>query len=223
MFGVMMTASQMFISRYPSGNGFPTAGQNLMPLYANSSWMCGSQVIQRDDFTSFDMVAVIVILAVGGVFIFLDLTLQPLVHAIHARRKRRPGAIRRGFCRDKNWKYSSIYHTQGFAYQAMGLGTWKDEAIVPTTKNQEIFRPIWTYFDDVTTDGKPLLSSPMRGRVLIRTCRPEPNGQRRIRYREARVRFFGDDKNGRLSRRPKVRRNDVRAQGDSFSGHEFDQ
>ncbi len=42
-------------------------------------WMCENQIIQRDDFTSFSTLAIVLILGVGGIFILLSLFLEKIV------------------------------------------------------------------------------------------------------------------------------------------------
>ena len=65
-FAITMVASQYHLSQYPRGNGYPTPDQHILAPTETQSWMCANQVIQRDGYTSFRMIGVIVILVVGG-------------------------------------------------------------------------------------------------------------------------------------------------------------
>ena len=101
--------------------------------------MCTSQVIQRDDFTSFNMVDVVIILVMGGCFILFDLTLHPLVHFIRTMRH-----STNRFRRDDDWRYGSAYRSQAIAYRALGLGSWTTDRPIPTTTSPQMFKPLWT-------------------------------------------------------------------------------
>ena len=142
----MCISSQITLSQYPSGNGYPTPSQNIGPPNNNASWMCANQIIQRDDFTSFNMVGVLIILAFGSVFIALDIFLAPIVYIISSRRSHRkdPADQSTFFSRARSWRYSSIYYTQAFGYLAQGSGSWDVKGPLPVTTSQgDHFEPLW--------------------------------------------------------------------------------
>ena len=145
---INMVAAQYKISQYAGGAGYPTPSQNIQGPTATDSWMCSNQVIQRDDFTSFRMIGVIIILVVGGLLIVLDTTVHPFLSWFE--KKKTSGKLPSLF-RDHDWKYSSAFHTQAYAYDLLGLGgTWDMDGLVPTTKEGTRFGPVWKTFEGIT-------------------------------------------------------------------------
>ena len=148
-FGAGIVASQVQISRFPTGDGYPSSSQNLAPVEPSAQWMCTNQVIQRDDFTSFRMVGVIIILVVGGAFIVFDLISHPLTNFILKKKaKSTTGRTKQGSFQTRNWIYSSRYHAQAYAYRMLGVGNWKTEGPIPTTEAGEQFETLWTRFEN---------------------------------------------------------------------------
>ena len=126
---------------YLSLFGFPGP-----PSVAHRSGLSWTQIIQRDDFTSFNMVGVLIILAFGSVFIALDVVLAQMVYFIQSRRLHRkdPADESSLFSRARSWRYSSIYYTQAFGYLAQGSGSWDAKGPLPiTTSQDDIFEPLW--------------------------------------------------------------------------------
>ena len=150
LFGISIVGLQFQVSRFPRGNGYPTSGENLAPVESDAHWMCTNQIIQRDDFTSFKMAGVIAILVLGGLFILVDIVLHPLLRFL-AKTLQRSRSGKVSF-RAENWRYSSIYHGQAYAFRALGQGTWKTSHAIPTTGSDELSAPLWTNFNNEELD-----------------------------------------------------------------------
>ena len=72
--------------------------------------------------------------------------LHPLVHFAE---KRRMHGTSDPF-RERNWKRSSVYHAQAYAYQALGSGgPWKIDGLIPTTDVENRLSPIWKVVEDM--------------------------------------------------------------------------
>ena len=142
-----LVAAQYQISRYAGGAGFPTPSQNIQSPSTIDSWMCSHQVIQRDDFTSFRMIGVIIILVVGGLMIILDTVLHPIVRWLGRKRKASKSSNLLG---DHDWRHSSVFHNQAYAYSLLGYGrSWEMDGLVPTTKDEHRFGPVWKTVEDL--------------------------------------------------------------------------
>ena len=150
LFGISIVSLQFEVSRFPRGNGYPVPNENLAPVEANLEWMCANQIIQRDDFTSFKMAGVIAILILGGFFILVDIILHPLLRFL-AKTILRSRSDNASF-RAENWKHSSMYHGQAYAFRALRQGNWNTRRATPTTGSNELLEPLWINFDNEEAD-----------------------------------------------------------------------
>ena len=141
-FGIGLVTVQMLLSQFPRGNSSGDAAQDITPPPPVARWMCTNQVIQRNDYTSFHMIGVIVILVVGGSFIVLDCVLSNLMHSKRVYSSK--ASLFRVLDPDRQWKYTSPYYLQAVAYEALGIGgKWNDERLVPTSEDERHLDLVW--------------------------------------------------------------------------------
>ncbi|KAH8722812.1 hypothetical protein GQ44DRAFT_828694 [Phaeosphaeriaceae sp. PMI808] len=95
MFGTLFQTMQ--IRNYRFAGGYPSSSDlqpNITKPQANATWMCGAQVVRRDDYQSLSVLGLALICSIGGLIILINLTLDSIVawyskrfqkgeHAIH--------------------------------------------------------------------------------------------------------------------------------------------
>ena len=133
-FGLALTALQLQIVNYVTGDGTPSHNQYLEQVNSNSEWMCHNQIVQRDDFTSFSILGIILILVLGGLFLVLDICLERLVVLWY--QKVQPSKA----WKLRAWRGNRPLQIQSQAFEARGLSTWdRTQGDVPVTKHSESF------------------------------------------------------------------------------------
>lgn len=78
-FRLAITALQLQIVNYVTGDGTLSHNKYLERVDSDSEWMCHNQIVQRDDFTSFSILGISLILLLGGLFLVLDICLEQLI------------------------------------------------------------------------------------------------------------------------------------------------
>lgn len=68
-FRLALTANQLQSVKYVMGDGRPSHNKWMKPVEGDSEWMCNNQIVQRDDFTSFGILGIVLIFLLGGLFI----------------------------------------------------------------------------------------------------------------------------------------------------------
>jgi hypothetical protein len=106
----------------------------MKQVEGDSEWMCHNQIVQRDDFTSFSILGIVLIFFLGGLFIALDICLERLIiFWYHKAQPRKAWKLRA-------WRGNRPLQIQSQAFEAKGLGTWdRTTGDVPVTKHQETF------------------------------------------------------------------------------------
>ena len=155
-FGIWMTAMQIQIVQYGTGTGSPVWDAYLTPPSpANASWMCTNQVVQNNNYASFNLLAIILILVFGSTIVVLNALLDPCVRFFRSRFRSGSGLGDRALA--KSWRTHHVLQLQSALYESLGMGgAWDREALVPTTSEGETF-------------GLPVLSGDERAGKLDRT------------------------------------------------------
>jgi hypothetical protein len=103
---------------------------------------CKNQIIQRQDFTNFSVLAIGLIFGFGGTIICVSLFLENLVSYLQLR-------FKRGLYHQVRWQLDSTLQLQRMAFEEAGLGTWSGGADdVPVTEKGDRFAPApeWDYW-----------------------------------------------------------------------------
>ncbi|KAE8451722.1 hypothetical protein EG329_003179 [Mollisiaceae sp. DMI_Dod_QoI] len=102
---------------------------------------CKNQIIQRQGFTNFSVLAIALIFTLGGTIICVSLFLEKFVGYLQVR-------FKRGLYSQVRWQLDSTLQLQRMAFEEVGLGTWTGGADdVPVTEKREQFAPA-TEWDD---------------------------------------------------------------------------
>jgi hypothetical protein len=119
-FGTVLVAMQFHSLQYVIGRSQQIFNQYLAPVEDENQWMCYNQVIVRDDYTSFSILGMFIVLSVGSVFIISSFVLPALVTKIQ-------NSTSNGRFRNMEWKANHFYELQRRAYENMGDGDWESE------------------------------------------------------------------------------------------------
>lgn len=132
---LLQIALQRSIMDYATG---PTNSQwessVIRPPSSFSHDLCRSQILHDSTYSSFSIFGIVVIFAVGGMIIILEL----LAPAVHRRlfRNRNPNV-------QDLWLFDDYLHLQQRAFEEAGVGKWYGRAKpVPTTYRYETFAPL---------------------------------------------------------------------------------
>ena len=133
--GIMMTSAQLQCVGYVRGLGYPTPGQHLDPIEPAAKWMCDNQMVEREDFSSFNMLGVLMILCFGAVFFLVNLLQDTITNHFLYYSGKEPWS-------GEEWKSNNLLHIQSLAYEESGVGHWDRESAIPTTERGEKLRPL---------------------------------------------------------------------------------
>jgi hypothetical protein len=78
-FGLSLTAIQLQTVSYVLGDDTPSHDQYIKPVDGDAAWMCGNQIVQRDDFPSFSTLGIVLVFLLGGFLLVLVLFLDQLI------------------------------------------------------------------------------------------------------------------------------------------------
>lgn len=132
-FGISMTLIQRQIVEYITGPFDPQYNKYITPPSKTDRWMCTNQIVQRDDYASFSVLGIAIILSFGGLIILANLMLDNIVTLFQTS----SGTTRNT---PLEWKFTSTLQLQRMAYEGRGLGTWSIiTATVPVTEKEEKF------------------------------------------------------------------------------------
>lgn len=97
---------------------------------------CASQIVRRQDFTNFGVLAIAIIVSLGGAIICISLFLETLVGHLQFR-------FKRGLYHQVRWQLDSTLQLQRMAFEEAGLGTWSGGAddVPVTEKGEKDFAP----------------------------------------------------------------------------------
>ncbi|KAF2634384.1 hypothetical protein P280DRAFT_554619 [Massarina eburnea CBS 473.64] len=135
-----------------AGNGPNPAYQQFRVAPNNTDqWkMCRNQKIMTTQYSSFSVLGIGLILVIGGLFIFLDLTLQYILDYTHKRRmKKHPNAS--GIYARLEWDANTTLQLQRLAHEHIGVGTWSSRWAHPITAPGEKLAMIDTRNNKHTT------------------------------------------------------------------------
>lgn len=137
-FGTHLSVAQSIVAKYPTGTGNPNIDRYFeRPTNVNATWMCDSQIIQRDDYYTFNMVGMLLILVGGGLVIITNIIVMCCVQQTW-----RIGSEKKTGFQDSAWRLYDQLQLQSRVYQAMNLGDWNESTSIPVTeKDMEIFPP----------------------------------------------------------------------------------
>jgi hypothetical protein len=134
-FGLAITAIQLQTLNYVLGDGRPSHNKHMKEVEGDGKWMCHNQIVQRDDFTSFSILGIVLIFLLGTLFIILDTYLERLIiFWYHKVQQSKAWKLRA-------WRGNRPLLIQSQALEAKGLGgTWEGTtAEVPITKHPVTF------------------------------------------------------------------------------------
>ena len=151
--GTMASLQRVFVE---TAKGPPTADLgtwfSLPPNGTEQESMCRSQKILSTAYSSFNVLGIIIILAIGGAFIILDLTLEFIIDFFLKRcshKKRKDYAA-------MEWNATSVMQLQRLAHEELGLGTWASaDKLNPVTCAGEKLAIL-----DVRDEKHPVLKAP---------------------------------------------------------------
>ncbi len=135
MFLTGLTFIQMQMAEYITGPGNPAYYQYLQNATTeDETWMCDNQIVQRDGYSSFNVLGLVLIFVLGGLLIITNLSLDKMVNLASRR------SLRSNTAKSLDW--STMYSLQllRMAYQACGMGSWEGHpGSVPVTAMGEEF------------------------------------------------------------------------------------
>ena len=122
---------------YVTGPNDPSDGGNIVDLPDEDKWMCTNQIVRRDDYISFNVLGLAIILVVGGGLIVLNLTLISMVSRIQQ-------STERGQRRNEEWQASDMLQLHRIALENQGIGRWEgaDASVPVTTYSDTILLPL---------------------------------------------------------------------------------
>ena len=178
-FGTFLSGLQLETLHYVTSDGDPSHNKYIQkPTSADESWMCSSQVVRRGDFTSFSILGISLVLVLGGLIIFINMTLVGTVDSF----RHTPLGEKTGW-RTAQWRAADVLQLQKMVFQGRGMGTWKNDmnAVPVTAPGEKLGTPLPT--QDVnevslTTFDEPQVgASPWkRHKYFVKTTTQESEG-----------------------------------------------
>ena len=144
-FQIILTNMQLQVSRFVGGPSNPTAQRYIVPPTEEDSWMCDAQIVQRQNYPSFSVLGLALLLVLGGIFILtsaiLDLTTDILQDRQEGRQR----------LKHLEWSLSGTLQLQRMAFEGRGHDKWDESTftkLVPITKSGESFELLSTTLDE---------------------------------------------------------------------------
>jgi hypothetical protein len=128
---IYWSSVQLTLSRSAVGSGVAARDQYLTPLPEAMQWLCNSQVVQRSDYSSFNLLGVVMILCFGTLFLVVNLTLDPAYRFIMSRSSKGHWV--------SIWRRHYVLQLLTAAFEAMGMGQWLHDDRIPTTFDPDAF------------------------------------------------------------------------------------
>lgn len=175
-YGSGLNDVQLESLEFVAGPSDPADAKYTVELPDKDKWMCTNQIIRRDGYASFNILGLVIILAVGGCFIVLNLTLRNIFGRVQQRSKS-------GQLRNAEWQDYGLLQLHRSALQAQGISQWESlDGDVPVISYGEGFflpsqhkgepshgdsasKESGTSVIEVTGTGACSLSAPMLRRV----------------------------------------------------------
>ncbi|KAF2271752.1 uncharacterized protein EI97DRAFT_427646 [Westerdykella ornata] len=95
------------------------------PENSTQETVCQNMKIITTKYSSFSVLGMGLILGFGTIIMFLDVALEPIVDAIHARRHRRGKGNAKATYVRLEWNANTTLQLQRLAHEHRGVGTWK--------------------------------------------------------------------------------------------------
>lgn len=155
MFGTSLNNLQLLSVEYVTGPTDPSDGGHIVDLPDEDKWMCKNQIVRRDDYTSFSALGLAIILAVGGCFILLNLTLVSMVTRIQQ-------STENGERRNEEWQASDMLQLHRIALENLGVDKWEgtDASVPVTTYSNSIILPL-RQTSDLSHKTSPVNAGPI--------------------------------------------------------------
>ena len=132
-YGSGLNDVQLESFEFVAGPGDPADAKYTVELPDKDKWMCTNQIIQRDGYASFNVLGLVIILAVGGCFIVLNLTLRNIFGRLQQRSKS-------GQLRNAEWRDYGLLQLHRSALQGQGISQWEGlDGDVPVISYDEGF------------------------------------------------------------------------------------
>ena len=137
MFGTSLNNLQLLSVEYITGPDDRSDGGNIVDLPDEDKWMCTNQIVRRDNYTSFNVLGLAIILVVGGCLILLNLTLISMVSRIQQ-------VTASGQRRNEEWQASGLLQLHRITLENQGVDPWEstDVSIPVTTYSDNILLPV---------------------------------------------------------------------------------
>ncbi|KAL6249271.1 hypothetical protein RBB50_004334 [Rhinocladiella similis] len=133
-YSMFWNSVQQFTAQYSVGDGVADQDKYRVPPSEKDQWMCGAQMVQRSDYSSFNMLGVLLILVLGACFVMLNLALDPTIQWFRRRRARKAGEPWLSV-----WRRHHLLQIESAAFSEAGLGTWSHDSLVPTSTDAGSF------------------------------------------------------------------------------------
>ena len=130
-FGMHLTNTQLQVVQYATGTGNAAWDRNWEAPGAEDEWWCVNQMVQRSDYSSINMLGVILILCFGILFVLVNTFLDPVVTAVRSKKHKALGV--------SPWKMHHVLQLQSMLYEALGTTSWNREALTPVTIDRATF------------------------------------------------------------------------------------
>jgi hypothetical protein len=132
-YGSGLNDVQLESLEFVAGPSDPADAKYTVELPDKDKWMCTNQIIQRDGYASFNVLGLVIILAVGGCFIVLNLTLRNIFGRLQQRSKS-------GQLRNAEWRDYGLLQLHRSALQGQGISQWEGlDGDVPVISYDEGF------------------------------------------------------------------------------------
>lgn len=126
-FGTALTSMQVQSLQYAIGQSEDRFNQYIQPVPNDEKWMCNNQIIRRNDYISFSILGLAIILSIGGLLIVSNAFLSLMVGKMQ-------DSSERGRYRNAEWQSYGVLQLLRMTYQHLGIGHWDgQDSLVPFT------------------------------------------------------------------------------------------
>jgi hypothetical protein len=132
-FSIILGNIQRTMIEYVAGPEESAMAEYVNYLPTNETWMCKNQVVRREDYSSFSILGIAIIILIGALFIVANLTTDRIIDRI--RRNSPDHAFK-----TKQWMLFSFFHMQRMIFEGRGIGNWsRFMNEVPVTEKGQYF------------------------------------------------------------------------------------
>ena len=131
---ILITTFQRSVLEYATGPQWDIRQYVSEPPTPIAKQQCNSQIMRRNDYMNFSILAVVLIAVAGFLLLLLYVCLEPAI-------RKQQQKTRNGQLRNLRWEKDGVLQLQRIAYQANDLGAWKapQYSLVPVTTSAELF------------------------------------------------------------------------------------